>query len=190
MVLGLMLAVFGLGAPALAQTDEPVRLSGHRFTDPPQAMPRRDDTEWLAMAPAGPDREALRIALKWHNAFFTGDREAIKSIAGDPLYLDAPGVELDQYLDSVMSKLCCVEKVEDRPFQIADIVIEPAQDPVTGEPRYSRGITGLNLGPNDRIVVLVAGVPGADGTLQPVEGIVHYIRYVPEGIYQIAGTWD
>ena len=186
------LAVIGLsvGIPSLTQA-EPIRsLTGRAETDPAQATPARDDVEWLAMASAGPDREALRLTFKWHNAFFAGDRETIKSIAGDPIFLDQEGVNLDQYMDDVIPKLCCVTEPEDRPFQIADIVIQPAWDPVTGEPLFSRGIEGLNLGPNDRIVILILGVPNQDNLLQPMEGIVHYIRYVPEGIYQIAGTWD
>lgn len=174
-----MLALIPL-APAEAQGGPDDLLPKRDYKMPVAALSRE---EMLAYAQPGQDRQALDTALAWIDALIDGDRHQLRNLASDPIFIDQRGYTIEEVLAEM-------EKAPAFPYRPLAFVITPMVDPITGERHQSRGTEGLNLGPFDRSVVLLFGAPNSDGLYQAQEGVELYIRYVPEGIYRVAGMWD
>ncbi|MBV6634061.1 MAG: hypothetical protein KI792_13625 [Alphaproteobacteria bacterium] len=167
-------------APAMAQGNPDNLLPQRDYQMPVEALSLE---EMLAHAPPGQDRQALDTALAWIQALIDGDRQQLRNLASDTIFIDQRGYTIEEVLAQM-------DKAPEFPYRPLAFVITPMVDPVTGERYESRGTEGLNLGPFDRSVGLLFGTPTGDGLYQAQEGVELYIRYVPEGIYRVAGMWD
>jgi len=172
--------------PVAPAEQSPFASTGIDFNQP---QPQRSASEILATIQSGMDREAARTALDWFEAMFSGDTSTIRRLASDPIFLDSRSLTLDQMVARIAKCGDCM-KPKRAQLSIMSIVAVPSVDPVTGQPQVSRGTEFLDLGPNDRNVMFMVGQINPDGTVQAMEGIQFYIRYVPEGIYRVAGFWD
>lgn len=171
--------------PVAAEPDNPYPALGF---DPDQPQPLRSRNEVLTKVPAGPDREAARTAMDWFEALMRCDVAKVRALSSEPMLLDYKDMTLDEFLAQSIRNGQCDTPDPDN-YAVMAALVAPSLDPATGAP--IGGAAGiLDLGPGDRNVMLLIGDRLADGTVRPNEGMEIFVRYVPEGIYRIAGFWD